>query len=412
MTAEATPIPGRAAFAFVFVTVVLDMLALGIVVPVLPKLIKSFMGGDSAGAADIVGYFGAAWALMQFVFQPVLGTLSDRFGRRPVIILSNFGLGLDYVLMALAPDLWFLFVGRLISGVTAASFSTAGAYIADVTPPEKRAQRFGMMGAGFGLGFIIGPALGGVLGAIDLRLPFWGAAGLSLVNAAYGFFVLPESLPRALRTRFDWRKANPWGSFVLLRSRPVLAALAGVGFLQRFAHNSLPSMFVLYTDYRYGWDARTVGLSLAGVGVLQMIVSGGLVGPVVKRLGERLALIVGLASGMAGFVVMATAPNGVLFLISMPLLAIFGLANPALQGLITRQVGQSQQGQLQGAQGSLYGIADMLGPLLFTQSFALAIAAAGPDRLPGTPYLLAAGLLACGLAVAWRSARRPSVAAA
>ena len=206
-----TAAPSRAAFAFIFVTVLLDMMALGIIIPVLPKLIKAFMNGDTASAAHVVGYFGSAWALMQFVFQPVLGALSDRFGRRPVIILSNLGLGLDYILMALSPNLWFLFVGRLISGVTAASFSTAGAYIADVTAPEKRAARFGLLGAAFGLGFVIGPAVGGVLGDIDLKMPFWGAAVLSLVNATYGFFVLPESLARARRAPFSLRRANPIG---------------------------------------------------------------------------------------------------------------------------------------------------------------------------------------------------------
>ena len=250
MTPQATVTPSRAAFGFVFVTVLLDMMALGIVVPVLPKLIEAFEGGDVGKAAHIGGYFGFAWALMQFVAMPILGGLSDRFGRRPVIILSNLGLGLDYIVMALAPNLWWLFVGRLISGITAASYSTAGAYIADVTPPEKRAGRFGLLGAAFGLGFTVGPAIGGLLGSIDLSLPFWGAAGFSLANALYGFFVLPESLPRERRAPFAWRQANPIGAMNFLRSDPVLGRLASAGFLQRFAHISLPSMFVYYADYR------------------------------------------------------------------------------------------------------------------------------------------------------------------
>ena len=407
----AAPGPGRAAFGFVFVTVLLDMLALGIVVPVLPKLIKEFMGGDSASAAHIVGYFGSAWALMQFVFQPVLGALSDRFGRRPVIILSNLGLGLDYVFMALAPNLWFLFVGRLISGITAASFSTAGAYIADVTPAEKRAARFGMLGAAFGLGFIIGPAVGGVLGDFGLRLPFWGAAVFSLVNATYGFFVLPESLTPDRRARFTWRQANPVGALKLLGSDRLLTRLALTGFLQRLAHGSLPSMFVLYTDYRYGWSARTVGLTLAAVGISQMIVSGVLVRPVMARLGERGTLFLGLISGVLGFALYGLSSSPALFIAALPLVALWGLANPAIQGISTRLVTASEQGRLQGAQSSLGGIADMVGPYMFTQIFAAAIMPGGQLHFPGAPYMLS-GLLVMAALITCRRVIRPSAVAA
>ena len=403
--------PGRAAFAFIFVTVLLDMMALGVVIPVLPKLIKAFMGGDTAGAADVVGYFAFAWAFMQFVFQPVLGSLSDRFGRRPVIILSNLGLGFDYILMALSPNLWFLFVGRLISGITAASFSTAGAYIADVTPPEKRAARFGLLGAAFGLGFVIGPAVGGILGDIGLKLPFWGAAVLSLINAAYGTLVLPESLTPERRAPFSWHRASPLGSLKLLGSTPVLSRLAVAAFFQRFAHGSLPSMFVLYADYRYGWSAKTVGLALAAVGVSQMIVSGGLVRVSIARLGERGTMMLGLVSGVVGFVLYGFAPNGMIFLLALPLVALWGLANPAIQSLATRQVGPSQQGQLQGAQSSLGGIADMAGPLIFSQVFSGAIAAGGLLYLPGAPYYLAALFVTGALFVCWQ-VTRPVVATA
>jgi DHA1 family tetracycline resistance protein-like MFS transporter len=406
MTAEtrSNP-PGRAAFAFIFITVLLDMLALGLIIPVLPKLIMSFMGGDTGGAAHIVGYFASAWALMQFVFQPVLGALSDRFGRRPVIVLSNIGLGLDYIVMAVAPNLWFLFAGRLISGITAASFSTAGAYIADVTPPEKRAARFGMLGAAFGLGFVIGPAVGGVLGDMGLRLPFWGAAAVSLANGLYGFFVLPESLAPSLRTKFSWHRANPVGSFRLLRSNPALSRLALAGFLQRFAYGSLPSMFVLYADYRYGWSAKTVGTALAAVGISQMIVSGGLVRPAIARLGERGALLLGLLSGVVGFFAYAFAADGAMFMLALPVVALWGLANPAIQSLQTRRVGAAEQGQLQGAQSSLGGIADMVGPFIFTQVFAIAIAPGAPLHFPGAPYLLAALLVGGAFVVCWPIAR-------
>ena len=264
MTEPTAPGPRRAAFAFVFVTVLLDMFAIGIIIPVLPKLVEDFMGGDTARAAIVYGVFGTAWALMQFLFSPMLGSLSDRFGRRPIILLSNFGLGLDYILMALAPSLRWLFVGRVISGITAASISTAGAYIADVTPPEERAAKFGLLGAAFGAGFVIGPALGGLLGGISPRLPFWVAAGLSLANGMYGLFVLPESLKREQRTPFSWRKANPVGALKLLRSHHELWGLTCVVFLSNLAHAALPSVAVLYMSYRYNWDTNMVGAAARG----------------------------------------------------------------------------------------------------------------------------------------------------
>ncbi len=405
MTDPALPKPGRAAFAFIFVTVMLDMLALGIMVPVLPKLVLEFKGGDIAAAASITGVFGFFWAAMQFVFSPVLGSLSDRYGRRLVILLSNIGLGLDYVLMALAPSLEWLFVGRLISGITAASFSTAGAYIADVTPVEKRAARFGMLGAAFGLGFIVGPVVGGVLGDISLRLPFWTAAGLSLVNAAYGFFVLPESLPPERRSAFSWRRANPLGSLKLLRSHGGLIGLAAVTFLYYLAHESLPHMFVLYTHYRYGWSESDVGLALAAVGLSSTIVSGALVGPAVARLGERWALLSGLLFGVISFLCYGLAPSSLIFLAGIPLGGLLGLTGPSMQALMTQRVKPSEQGQLQGALSSMRGISGMIGPLLFTQIFTVAIQGDRLPHLPGAPYLLSAVLILGAVLLSWRVAR-------
>jgi DHA1 family tetracycline resistance protein-like MFS transporter len=397
--------PRRAALAFIVVTVALDMLALGMIAPVLPKLVESFEGGDTARAARIYGLFGTVWALMQFVFSPVLGALSDRYGRRPVVLLSNLGLGLDYVLMALAPTLGWLFVGRVISGITAASIGTAGAYIADVTPPEKRAAGFGMIGVAFGLGFILGPALGGVLGGIDPRLPFWVAAGLSLLNASYGWLVLPESLPPERRARFAWRRANPVGALVLLRSHPGLLGLASVSFLGNVAHASLPSTTVLYMGYRYGWDERAVGLTLAGVGACSALVQGVLVGPAVTRLGERRALLTGLLFGAAGFAVYGIATTGAVFLIGIPLMSLWGLYGPAAQGLMTRRVSPSEQGGLQGALSSVRGIAELIGPGLFTLTFAYFIGAGVGWHLAGAPFMLAAALLAAALVQAWRVTR-------
>jgi MFS transporter, DHA1 family, tetracycline resistance protein len=403
--AHREPGPRRAAFAFIFATVLLDMLALGTIIPVLPKLVVSFLHGDTAAAAEVYGVFGIAWALMQFLFSPVLGALSDRFGRRPVILISNVGLGLDYILMAVAPSLAWLFIGRVVSGITAASISTGFAYVADVTPPEGRAARFGMLGAAFGAGFVLGPALGGLAGGIDPRLPFWIAAFLSLANALYGLLVLPESLPRERRAPFEWHRANPLGSLALLRSHRELLGLASVNFLGQLAHAILPSVTVLYMGYRYGWDERMVGFVMAGVGVCAMAVQGGLIGPVVRRIGARKALIVGLLFGAAGFAIYGIATSGAVFLIGIPVMALWGFANPSALGLMSARVSPQEQGQVQGANGSIAGIANMIGPGLFTQIFAAAIS---PDRswqFPGAPFALAALMLLAAMVIAWRVTR-------
>jgi DHA1 family tetracycline resistance protein-like MFS transporter len=403
---------GRAAFAFIFVTVLLDMLALGIIVPVLPKLIIRFEHGDMAMAARQTGVFAFVWAAMQFVFAPVMGALSDRFGRRPVVLLSNFGLGCDYILMAVAPTLSWLFLGRVISGITAASFPTANAYIADVTPAEKRAAKFGMLGAAFGLGFIVGPALGGILGGMGLRYPFWAAAGLSLANGLYGLFILPESLPKDRRAAFSLRKANPLGSLKLLRSHPELFGLAAAMFLYYNAHEALPSMFVLYTDYRYHWGAQLTGWALAGVGVGSTIVSAVLISLAIRNLGELRTMFTGMLSGIAGFAVFALAPSTAIFMIALPLLSLWGLASPPMQSLMSKRVRPNEQGQLQGALMSLFGVAGMIGPLVFTQVFAVAIAPARAVQLPGAPYWLASALLAGSLMIAWNVTRRGAAAVA
>ena len=389
---------------FIFITVALDMLALGVMIPVLPKLIVEFEHGNMADAAGAAGVFGFAWAAMQFIFSPLLGAISDHYGRRPVILLSNLGLGLDYLLMALAPSLSWLFIGRLVSGITSASYSTAGAYIADVTPEDERAAKFGMLGAAFGLGFVVGPALGGLLGGIGLRVPFWAAAGLSLTNSLYGFFILPESLTAERRAPFTLTKANPFGSLALLRSHPRLLGLALVAFLYNVAHDSLPSVFVLYADFRYHWGERMVGFCLAAVGVASTIVSALLVGPTVKRLGERRALLVGLAFGVLGFAMYGWAPTGAWFLAGIPFISLWGIAGPAFQALMSRRVEPSAQGRLQGALASMAGVTGMIGPLLFTQIFAFGISSQ-TVHLPGAPYWLSSVLLGASLLFAFVVAR-------
>jgi MFS transporter, DHA1 family, tetracycline resistance protein len=393
----------RAAFAFIFITVLLDMMAVGVIVPVFPALVVAFKGGDTAGGATIFGLFATVWAVMQFFCSPILGSLSDRFGRRKVVLLSNLGLGLDYLLMAVAPSLAWLFVGRVISGITSSSFGTAGAYVADVTPPDERAKKFGLLGVAFGLGFILGPLVGALLGTVSVRAPFWGAAVLSLANAAYGFFILPESLPLERRTPFNWRRANPIGSFQLLRSHPRLPALGSAFFLAILAHDSMPITFVLYTTHRYQWSQKTIGLVLALVGLLSIVVQGGLVGRIVAAIGERRSLAIGLGAGAAGMMIFALAPTGGVFLLGIALTALYGLTHPSLQSVMTRAVGHSQQGQLQGANGSINGVAAIIAPVLFTQAFALAIGRFRALHQPGAPFLVAAVLLVAALAVAWRA---------
>ena len=395
--------PGGAAVAFIFVTVLLDMLALGVVIPILPKLIESFVENDTASAARIFGLFGTAWALMQFVFSPLLGGLSDRFGRRPVVLLSNFGLAADYVLMALAPSLSWLFVGRVISGITSASISTAFAYIADKTAPEQRAAMFGKIGVAFGAGFVLGPALGGLLGDISPRLPFWVAAALSFANWLYGLFILPESLPTDRRAPFRWKSANPIGMLSLLRSSPSLAGLQLANFFSQLAHVVLPSTFVLYAGYRYGWDVRMVGLTLAIVGICSMVVQGGAIGPIVRHLGERRALLLGLLCGALGFLIYGIAPTGPLFCIGIPVMALWGVSGAATQALMTRLVASDEQGRLQGATASVQSIAQLVGPFLFTLTFAYFIGANAPVKLPGAPFLLAFVLLLLALGIAART---------
>jgi MFS transporter, DHA1 family, tetracycline resistance protein len=393
--------PARgAAVAFIFVTILLDMLALGLLMPILPKLVESFVNNDTAQAARIFGVFGTAWALMQFVFSPILGSLSDRFGRRPVVLLSNFGLGLDYVLMALAPSLIWLFVGRVISGITSASISTAFAYIADITPAERRAAVFGKVGAAFGAGFIIGPAVGGLLGDVDPRLPFWVAAGLSFANTMYGLLILPESLPRDRRAPFRWKSANPIGALHLLRSDRVLTGLSVSNFFAQLAHAVLPSIFVLYATYRYGWDSKTVGGTLAMVGVCTMLVQGAGIGPIVRVFGERRSLLLGLVFGAAGFFIFAIAPTGPLSWLGIPVMSLWGVSGAAIQALMTKRVAPDQQGQLQGANASVQSVSQLLGPFLFTLTFAYFIGAQTPLHLPGAPFYLASALVLLALVIA------------
>ncbi|HQR91012.1 MAG TPA: TCR/Tet family MFS transporter, partial [Caulobacter sp.] len=371
----------------------------------LPELVKRFNGGDTADAALWNVLFATTWGVMQFFCSPVLGLLSDRFGRRPVILTSIFGLGVDFLFMAFAPSLWWLFIGRVFNGMTAASFSTAGAYVADVTTPENRAKGFGLMGAAFGVGFTFGPALGGFLWQFDHRLPFLVCAALALCNWLYGYFVLPESLPPERRIqKFEWKKANPLGSLTLLASKPNLMGLAGVGFLFQLAHNVLPSVFVLYMGFRYQWSVQTIGLTLMASGISGILLQAFLVGRIVKAVGERGALMIGLFSGFVGFLIYALAPTGWLYLCGLPIFAFSGLIQPGLQGLMTRRVSPQEQGQLQGANSAMMGISSIIGPTLYLAPFAWAVRNDATLHMPGLPVLIAAALMLAATGLAFRFA--------
>lgn len=396
------PAGSRAALHFIFIAAMLDVMSLGIIIPVMPGLVEEFTGGDTARAAEVLGVFGTAWALMQFLMSPLLGVVSDRFGRRPVLLISIFGLGLDYVLMALAPSLGWLFLGRVLSGMTAASFSAAGAYIADVTPEERRSKAFGLIGAAFGAGFVLGPAIGGLLGEFGPRVPFWAAATLSLLNGLYGLFVLPESLPRERRAPFSWRRANPLGSLKLMRSHRELLGLAGVLVLFHLACHALPSIFVLYTSYRYGWSTFDVGVMLAMTGIGNIVVQALVVGAAAKHLGDRGMLLAGLAFGMAGMAIYGLAPTATLFWIGLPLFALSGLIQPGIQALMTQRVAPSEQGQLQGANASIMGLTGLVGPGFFTLVFAWSIRSPSMQGMPGLAVVLSAVLFALALLLALR----------
>jgi DHA1 family tetracycline resistance protein-like MFS transporter len=414
--AEGEPIagskPARApAATFIFFTVLLDMLAMGMIAPVLPRLIESFLHGDASAASKMLGLFGTTFAAMQFFFSPILGSLSDRFGRRPIVLLSNFGLGADYLMMAWAPALPWLFVGRIISGLTASSIPTAMAYMADVTPHEKRAAAFGMLSAAFGAGFVLGPAMGGILGDHNPRLPFLVAAGLSLLNGLYGTFVLPESLALEHRNPFSWKRANPVGSLAMLARSKALLLLSALLIFGYLAQQSLMNVYVLYTSYRYNWSARTVGLSLGVVGIFQIIYSALLVRPLTKKFGERFAIVFGLIGGAIGYLGMGLSNTGLLIWFSIPFLNLMAVTWPAAQALMSKSASKSEQGHLQGAINGLRGAAGIVGPQIFSWIFALSVGTHAILQLPGSPFYTAAAMLLIAIPIGITATRKiPAVA--
>lgn len=392
----------KPALGFIFVTLVLDILGIGLIIPILPKLVEQLGGGGIEKATYIYGLLAALYSLMQFIFAPVLGSLSDRYGRRPVILGSLFGSGLDYFLLAFAPNLSWFFVGRIIAGITGANFAAATAYIADISPPDKRAGNFGLIGAAFGLGFIVGPLLGGVLGKYGLHVPFFVAGSLTLVNWCYGLFVLPESLTPENRRKFSWKVSNPIGSLYALQKHPVALGLAGVFFLFNLSHQVYPSIWVLYTSYRYNWNPEQTGLSLAIVGVMAAIVQGGLTRIIVRKLGEARTVLLGLTVFALAFICYGLAPQGWMTYIVIVFGSLGGVTGPAMQGLISRDVGADEQGGVQGSLTSLVSVTGIIGPPLMTGLFGYFISQKAPFVLPGVSFFFAAFLVTIALFLAWR----------
>jgi len=388
------------------VTLLLDVLGIGIIIPVLPNLVTEVMASDPSEAAGVYGLLTSVYSLMQFICAPLIGSLSDRFGRRRVILLALFAFGLDYLILAFAPNLIWLFVGRVISGITGATITAANAYIADISTPENRAQNFGMVGAAFGLGFILGPALGGVLGSYWLRLPFVVAAVVTLANALYGYFVLPESLSEENRRPFSWARANPVGGLLALRRYPMVLGLAAAFLFLALAQRGLESVWVLFTSYRFGWGELENGLGLTVVGVAAAIVQGGLIRRIVPALGERRATLAGFSISALAFLVYGLAPNGTVFLVMAAIGALGGIAGPAIQGMIAGAVRPNEQGSIQGALTSVMSLTAIFAPLVSTQLFARMSGADAIVELPGAPFLAGSVFMVCAALVVTLTLRR------
>ncbi len=402
--------PRQPATIFIFITLVIAMLGIGLIIPVLPGLITKFAGGDVAQGSHVYGWIVGIFALMQFIGSPFLGALSDRYGRRRVILIALAGSSIDYVVMAVAPSLGWLFAARMIAGLTAGVLATTNAYIADVTPPEKRAQAYGLLGAAFGLGFIIGPAIGGLLGNFNLRLPFWVAAGFAGLNWLYGFFILPESLAPENRRPFSWKRANPIGALLALRRFPVVLGLAETYFILSIAQTMLQSVWVLYMGARYGWSTGQVGVSLALVGVTSIVVQAGLVKHIIARLGETRGVITGLGISIVAQICYGSATQGWMIYVIIVLGSFAGIGGPALQSYITRHVPSNEQGAVQGALSGLTSVAGIIGPPLAAWSFGWGIAPGNHFPLPGIPFFESALLITVALVLATRSFRRDAAA--
>ncbi len=398
----------RAAIGFIFFTVLIDIIGLGIIIPVIPSLISELIGGTTSQAAIYGGWLLFSYAFFSFLFAPVLGGLSDRFGRRPILLLALLGLTVDYIFVALAPTITWLFVARVISGICGGSITTANAYIADISTPEKRAQNFGIIGAAFGLGFIIGPLIGGVLGEIGTRVPFYAAAGLTFANFLYGFFVVPESLSNENRRPFTWKRANPVGTLLQLRNYPAIIGLLVALFFVYIGQHATHSTWAYFTTENFGWSEAEIGYSLAFVGLMISIVQGVIIRPVIKSMGQEKALVIGLSFNAAGLLMIGLATEGWMIYAIMVPYALGGLAGPSLQGIMTSQVPANEQGELQGGMTSLMSLTSIIGPVVMTSIFRVFTNPANTTYFPGAPFMLGTLLALISLATAFRSLRLKS----
>jgi DHA1 family tetracycline resistance protein-like MFS transporter len=397
----------RAALTFVLLTVFIDSLGFGIIIPSLPTVIMELTGLPVSQAADWGGYLLAVYALLQFFMAPVFGNVSDRFGRRPVLLASLAAFGLDFLLTGLATSMTWLFIGRAVAGLFGASFATAGAYIGDISTDANRAKYFGFIGAAWGTGFTLGPVIGGFVAEhIDPRAPFFVAAALALANVVFGYFALPESLPPERRRPFEWARANPFGAFRSLTHLPMIAGLLIAVFLYQMAHDSLPAVWMYYTREKFGWSEAEMGLSLTFVGIMTLIVMGGLTGAVVPKLGERRAIVIGFLLMTLGFAGYAFAPTGWFIYVAIAVGSLGGIANPAMQSVMSRQAGPSAQGELQGAVASLSSVAAVLSPLIMTRLFSHYSSPEAAVHFPGMPYLVSGVLVFCCAFIAGRAVRK------
>jgi DHA1 family tetracycline resistance protein-like MFS transporter len=396
----------RAALTFVLLSVFIDSLGFGIIIPSLPSVIMQLTGEPVSTAADWSGYLMAVYALLQFFMAPVFGNVSDRFGRRPVLLASLFAFGVDFLLTGLATSMVWLFIGRAFAGVFGASFSAAGAYIGDISDDSNRAKNFGFIGAAWGCGFTLGPVIGGFVAEhIDPRAPFFVAAGLAFANVVFGLFVLPESLPVERRRKFEWKRANPFGAFKSLAHLPMVAGLLFAMFLYQIAHDSLPAVWMFYTQYKFGWTPAQMGLSLTFVGIMTVIVMGGLTGVVVPRLGERRSILLGFGMMTIGFLGYAFASQGWMIYAALAIGSLGGIANPAVQSVMSKQAGPSAQGELQGANASIASVAAVLSPVFMTQTFSYFSTADAPVIFPGAPYLVSGVLVFCCVLICARAVK-------
>ena len=394
------------AMVFIFITMLIDIIGLGIIIPVIPKLISQLINGDISEAAKYGGWLLFAYAITQFVFSPLIGNLSDKFGRRPIILISLFGFSLDYLLLAFAPTITWLFIGRIISGITGASITTAAAYIADVSTPENRAKNFGLIGAAFGMGFIIGPVIGGFLGQYGARVPFYAAAILCMVNFLYGFFILPESLSKGNRRDFNWKRANPIGAILNLKKYPKLIGLIVAVFILYVASHAVQSNWSYFTIYKFGWNEKMVGISLGVVGLLVGLVQGGLIRYTSPRLGNKKSIVIGMALYCVGMFLFATASQSWMMFVFLIPYCLGGISGPALQSVISEQVPATEQGEIQGTLTSIMSASSIIGPPMMSTIFYFFTHKSAPFQFAGAPFVLGGILILISLVIAYKALRK------